>query len=196
MALVRTAVAGAAATTATVAGGGNNFGVKGVVALDYTAGTDFLTTKVYHGVSITSSANTDKGETGNIIGRIQSWQPDAYTREGIHLYELSDSSWGRPVEYVPGRSTGFTISVTRAEVFNAEMERAFTNSVDIYDDLQDQNKPFTIREFWFRGSASYQIWTYRGCWFQNKNIDALSADGDGVTRISGQIAYVSHRLTT
>ena len=166
-------------------GSRNNFSVKNVEALDY-QGEDFLTTKVYHGVSITSGDNT-------IIGRIQSWQPDAYTREGVHLYELADMSWGRPVEYVPGKATGFTIAITRAEVWSSEMERAF-GAEFVFEDLIDQNKPFKVKEFWLRGLTSYHVWTYNGCWFQNKNIDALTSDGDGITRVSAQLAYVSRRL--
>ena len=150
---------------------------KDVAPLSYKNTQDALTTKVYHGVSITVG-------TGTIVGRIQSWQPDAYTREGVHLYELSD------------KATGFTISVTRAEVWGAEMEKAFTQRDELFDDLIDQSRPFTVREFWVKGdSGASQTWEYRGCWFQNKNIDAITSDGDGITRISATLAYVSRRLT-
>ena len=177
-------------TTRTAAQGSiNNYSYQNVTPLDYTA-EDPLTTKVYHGVSIVVG-------TGAIVGRIQSWQPDAYTREGVHLYELADKSWGRPVEYVPGKATGFTISVTRAEVWDAEMEKAIGFST-LFSDLIDQNRPFKIKEFWIRGNSSIspQIWEYRGCWFQNKNIDAITSDGDGITRVTATLAYVSHRLVS
>jgi len=166
----------------------NSFGVKDVSPLEY-GGDDFLTTKTYHGVSITTKGNT------SVIGRIQSWQPDSYTREGIHLYELADMSFGRPIEFIPGRATGFTIAITRAEVWEAEMELAFGDQIELYDDLIDQTKPFSINEFWYRGSAVKLIWEYRGCWFTNKNLDAITADGDGITKISGTIAYVSRIRT-
>ena len=169
-------------------GAQNNFGWKDVAPLDYKSDEGILTTKVYHGVSITSGDN-------NIIGRIQSWQPDAYTREGVHLYELADVSFGRPVEYVPGKATGFTIAVTRAEVWESEMELAF-GFTTLFDDLIDQTNPFTVREFWFKGNAGKsQVWTYKGCWFTGKNIDAITSDGDGVTKISATLAYVSRRKT-
>lgn len=178
-------------------GSGVNFGVKEVAGLDYDV-EDFLTTKVYHGVSIVAGSSTDNSDS-TVIGRIQSWQPDSYTRSGVHLYELASTSWGRPVEYVPGKAEGFTIAVTRAEVWGSEMERAFNKngSQSLYEDLIDQNFPFTIKEFWIRGSqdTAYSIWTYRGCWFQNKNIEALTSDGDGVTRINASIAYVSKSHT-
>lgn len=169
----------------------NHFGVKDVQPLDYSssnqAGT--LTTKVYHGVSITA------GDDSNIIGRIQSWQPDSYTREGIHLYELADISFGRPVEFVPGKTTGFTIAVTRAEVWSAEMELAFGFGA-VFDDLIDQTRPFSVREFWIKGNSGYsQVWDYKGCWFTGKNYDAITSDGDGVTKISATLAYVSRKKT-
>jgi len=167
-----------------------NYGVKDVKPLDY-RGEDPLTTKTYHGVSIV--AKNGAGQEA-IVGRIQSWQPDAYTREGVHLYELSYKRWGRPVEYIPGKATGFTIAVTRAEVWNAEMEIAFGFS-NQFNDLLDQDRPFKVKEYWLKGSSSVQIWEYRGCWFQSKNVDAVTSDGDGVARISATLAYVSHNKT-
>lgn len=165
----------------------NSFNVKDVVPMDYT-GTDYITTKIYHGVSIAA------GESDIVIGRIQSWQPDSYTRDGIHLYELADLSFGRPVEFVPGKATGFTIAITKAEVWDSELELALGYDA-LFEDLIDQNRPFVVREFWARGSEMRLIWEYRGCWFTNKNMDAITADGDGITKISGTIAYVSRRKT-
>ena len=150
---------------------------------------DKLTTKTYHGVSILGGDSA----SNQIVGRIQSWQPDSYTREGVHLYELADQSWGRPVEYIPGKATGFTIAITRAEVWGAEMEKAF--GFPSFNDLIDQRKPFQVREFWLRQSDEYAIWTYKGCWFTSKNYDAITSDGDGITRVSGTIAYTSHAKT-
>lgn len=163
------------------------YGTAEISQFKYSEEDEHLTTKTYHGVSIVSG-NTDANK---IIGRIQSWQPDSYTREGVHIYELSDKFWGRPIEYVPGKATGYTIAVTRAELWNAEMERAFAGADQLFDDLIDQNFSFSIKEFWIRGDASYNIWTYTGCWFTSKNYDAITSDGDGVTRISATIAYVS-----
>jgi len=165
----------------------NSYNVKDVAALDYSQ-SDYLTTKVYHGVSITT------GDDTIVVGRIQSWQPDSYTREGIHLYELAEVSFGRPVEYIPGKASGFTIAITRAEVWDSEMELAFGYDT-LWDDLVDQNRPFVIREFWTRGDTVKLIWEYRGCWFTNKNMDAITSDGDGISKISGSIAYVSRRKT-
>jgi len=178
----------AGSTTRNAAQGSmNHYSYQDVTPLDYSTPDLALTTKVYHGVSIVVGS-------GDIVGRIQSWQPDAYTREGVHLYELADKSWGRPVEYVPGKATGFTISVTRAEVWDAEMEKA-VGFAKLFNDLIDQNRPFKIKEFWIKGNTgTTQIWEYSGCWFQNKNIDAITSDGDGISRVTATLAYVSHRL--
>lgn len=167
----------------------NNFGVQNVTPLNYKSPQGALTTKVYHGVSITA------GDDSNIIGRIQSWAPDSYTREGIHLYELADLSFGRPVEFVPGKATGFTIAITRAEVWDSEMEIAFGFG-KTFNDLIDQTRPFSVKEFWIRGnSGKSQVWEYKGCWFTGKNIEALDSGGDGVTKISATLAYVSRVKT-
>lgn len=178
------------------AGSFASFGVQDVQSFDYADADNMITSKVYHGVSIIAGV-TEANKS--VVGRIQSWQPDSYTREGVHLYELANTSWGRPVEYIPGKATGFTIAITRAEVWFSEIERAVFNdqSITLYDDLIDQNKPFTVREFWIRDGAdqAYNIWTYRGCWFQNKNTDAITADGDGITRITATLAYVSKTHT-
>lgn len=165
------------------------FDVQDVQPLDYNSTQGALTTKVYHGVSISAGNNT-------IVGRIQSWQPDSYTREGIHLYELADISFGRPVEFIPGKTTGFTIAVTRAEVWNSEMEIAF-GFTSTFNDLIDQTRPFSVKEFWFKGNltSGNQCWDYKGCWFTSKNIDALTSEGDGVTKISATLAYVSRKKT-
>ena len=180
MALARSSAANKGAT--------NHYNVKDVKSLDYSSAADNgLTTKVYHGVSITSG-----GSSTAIIGRVQSWQPDSYTREGIHLYELANISFGRPVEYIPGKTTGFTIAVTRAEVWYAEMEKAF-GFTSTFDDLIDQRRPFTVKEWWFRGDSAYHVWEYRGCWFTSKNLEAITSDGDGVTKISATLAYVSRK---
>jgi len=170
------------------------YGTNQISQFDYTKG-DFLTTKSYHGVSIVAGGVSGTDANNQIVGRIQSWQPDSYTREGVHLYELSDKYWGRPVEYVPGKASGYTIAVTRAEVWKNEMERAFAGANQLFDDLIDQNFSFSIKEFWIRGANTYNIWTYRGCWFTSKNYDAITSDGDGITKISATIAYVSKSHT-
>ena len=154
--------------------------------IDY-SDTSAPTTFTYHGVSIVVA--------GNIIGRITSWQPSgAYTREGVHIYELQKDTWGRPVDYVPGRSTGYTLTFVRAEVWGQETEVTFGFNT-VFNDLSDQTRPFVIQEYIFKGQELYRVWQYSGCWFQDKNFEAMTADGDGVLRCNGTVAYVSRIRT-
>lgn len=168
----------------------NPYGVE-VKPLEYTS--DGLgsegTTKTYHGTTILVN--------GNVIGRITSWQPTAYSREGVHVYELSHKTWGRPVDYVPGKATGFTIAMVRTEVWFDELEIALglaDNQAAVFNDLMDQTKPFRVEEQLFRGAGNaYRTWQYHGCWFQERNEDAFTSDGDARINVNATLAYVARR---
>ena len=115
-------------------------------------------TKTYHGITLTVN--------GQVLGRVQSWNTTgAYTREGNHVYELNNETWGLPVDYVPSRATGFNIAATVAELWSSEIEVQL-GIVDPGDQIWHlimQTKPFTADEWWFRGSDMYRIWRYKGC---------------------------------
>lgn len=163
---------------------GNTFGIE-TPALDYTV-ADSPSTKVYHGASIVVN--------NNIIGRITSWQPAALTRAVNHVYELSHTTWGRPVDIVPGHNTGYTISIARVEVWAQELE--ITLGYDAtFSDLADQSRPFTVQEYLFRGSAVYRVWTYKGCWLSDKSDEAWTADGDGIIRVTATLTYLMREKT-
>jgi len=160
--------------------GTNAFGIN-VKPLDFSV-PDAPTTKTYHGASIVVE--------GNIVGRITSWQPSgAYTKEVAHIYELSHVTWGRPVDIVPGRSTGYTITFTRVEVWGQETEISLGFPA-VWDDLADQDRPFTIYEYLFRGDTLYRVWAYRGCWLSDRNEEAQSSDGDGIFKANCTLMYV------
>ena len=159
----------------------NKFGVQVKPFDDVTVNGASIQT--YHGASIVCK--------GNIIGRITSFQPsNAYNRAGVHIYELSHKTWGLPVDYVPGKSEGFTMAIARAEVWQQELEIALGFDA-VFDNLTDQTRPFTIQEYIFRGQAIYRVWQYNGCWFTKKDAEAFTADGDGIIKVSAEIAYVS-----
>jgi hypothetical protein len=160
---------------------------KPVQKLDSFA-VDAPTAKTYHGLTIKVN--------NNVIGRIKSWQPTAYSREGNHVYELNVDSFGRPVDYVPGIATGFTVAFSRVELWREEIEVALglTTVEDIFDDLTDQTRPFTIDEFLYRGTSLYRHWVYRGCWFQDRNEDGADAQGDGIYTVNATIAYIQRTL--
>jgi hypothetical protein len=151
--------------------------------LDYTKSN--TTIQTYHGGSIVVN---DK-----VVGRITNWQSNgAYTREGSHCYELNGNTWGLPVDYVPGRATGFNITFTRNEVWSMELELALGYGA-VWNSLTDQTYPFNAQEYLFRGATPYRVWTYSGCWFTEKNPTEWSAEGDGKISVSCAMAYVSRK---
>ncbi len=140
------------------------------------------TTKTYHGASIVVQ--------GNIVGRITSWQPSAYNREGNHVRELSHVTWGRPIDYVPGQSTGYSISFARTEVWNQELELTLGFGA-LFDDLMDQTRPWVTQEYLFRGTELNLLWQYSGCWFTAKNNNNWEAAGDAIVTVECELNYVS-----
>jgi len=167
----------------------NPFGVL-VSPIDYTK-PDVPTSKVYHGITIEVG--------GSVVGRIQSWNvAGAYTRGGEHVWELNNRTWGRPVDYVPGRAEGYNITARVAEMWQKEIEvqLGLTPLGTQFVDLVDQTFPFTCREFWFRGPSIYRVWLYRACWLTNRNEEDFTADGTGRVIASFEFNYVSRQLTS
>lgn len=163
----------------------NAFGID-TPALDFSV-PDAPTTKTYHGASIVVD--------GNIVGRITSWNPSgAYTKEVSHVYELSHVTWGRPVDIVPGRSTGYEVAFTRVEVWFQEIELAL-GYPDVWNDLSDQDRPFTTFEYLFRGTTLYRVWRYAGCWLTARNESEQSAEGDGKFVADCTMMYVQRQRT-
>lgn len=158
----------------------NPHGVR-VRPLDFDA-AGAPTIKTYHGISIVVN--------GRICGRIKSWNPQMFSRNGAHVYELNHLTFGRPVDYVPSVNTNYNLSVSRVEVWNQEFEIALGYPA-VWADLIDQNRPFSIQEYLFRGSAVYRVWLYSGCWFTSRNEQAFSSEGDAQVVVDGQIAFVS-----
>ena len=146
------------------------------------------TTMSYHGGTIVAG--------NNIIGRINSWQPSgAYTREGVFVYELNTTTWGLPVDYIPGKATGFNITYTRSEVWGQELELALGYGA-VWANLTDQTYPFAANEYLFKGNSPYRVWLYSGCWFTEKNPDSWTNEGDGVYKINCGMVFVSRVRTT
>lgn len=163
----------------------NDFGVI-AKPIDFTK-DNTPTTQLYHGGTIVVNSK--------IIGRINAWQAaGAYTREGTHVYEVNAKTWGLPVDYVPGRATGFNITWTRSEIWDQELEIALGYGA-VWENLTDQNYPFVARELLFKGSSLYRSWSYFGCWFTEKNPVELSAEGDGIFSVSCAMNYVSRKKT-
>ena len=106
-------------------------------------------------------------------------------------------TWGKPVDYVPGRATGFSVTATVAELWFKEIEvqLGIVAEGEQLNDLIDQNFPFVAREFWFRGSETYRVWTYVGCWLTDRNEETFSADGNAKVIANFTFNYVSRRMT-
>lgn len=141
-----------------------------------------VTSKTYHGISIVVD--------GNIVGRIQTWQPQMYSRQGEHVYELNHLTFGRPVDYVPGINENYKVNCSRVEVWNEELEKAL-GYPSVWSDLIDQDRPFTVQEYLFRGVNVYKVWEYTGCWFQEKNTETFNAKETPQIMTTATLAFVS-----
>lgn len=163
----------------------NAFGVR-TKPLDFTA-DGAPTTKTYHGLAIVVA--------GKIVGRVESWQPQMYSRGGGHVHELNAFTFGRPVDYVPGVATNFTVQCSRTEVWNQEFEKALGFSA-VFADLIDQDRPFSVHEYIYKGTELYRVWVYSGCWFQDRNEEAVQSTSDAPKyMVNATIAFVSRTRT-
>lgn len=150
-------------------------------------------TKTYHGITILS-------ESGQIVGRIQNFNPVFASREGSHIYELNAETWGRPIDYVPGKETGRTITCSRVEVWTEETEIAFGNANDVarsggveWQDLCEQTQSIVIQEALFKSNVRYRAWEYLGCWFKSKAFEGYQAEGNAKIVANCEFAYVTRK---
>jgi len=139
-------------------------------------------TQTYHGFFIVANGKT--------VGRLQEWEAQHYQRTGTHVFELNARTSGHPVDYVPGYMPNFKAQFVHAEVWGAEVERKFGFTIT-FADLSDQRRPFTLEEWVLRGGSPYKIWQYRGCWFEDKNRQRYTVNGDYMIKTSGTIAFVN-----
>lgn len=152
--------------------------------------------QTYHGVSLGAGLDGSDGLAGGSIapiGRVTSWNPQVYTRAAQHTYELSSLSFGKPVDITPATNTGYTVSMTRVEVWEKEAEVVFglTSADEVFEDLMDQDRPFKVDEVLLRNTTLYRHWTYRGCWFTGLNANGFEADSGDVRIVrSGEFQFV------
>lgn len=154
----------------------------GVAKKDIDFGNQYSpTVQMYHGGTIIVNEK--------IVGRIDSWTPGSFSREGAHVYELGNRTWGLPVDYVPGKATEFMVSFTRTEVWEQELEKAFGYPAT-FENLTDQTYPFVADEYLYKGAALYKSWRYLGCWFTKKSPNQWEAEGNGIIKVECEMAYV------
>lgn len=137
--------------------------------------------QIYHGGTI------KKG--GKTIGRVLTWEATPLTRDVTHRFEVNGATWGVPVDIVPGKTSGYSITMTKNEIWGNELELMLGYS-DVWENLTNQNYPFTASEVLFKGTAIYRQWDYYGCWFTEKNPNAWEAEGDGNIMINCGLAYL------
>lgn len=152
--------------------------------------TSLELTKTYHGLSIIN-------ERGEIVGKVQSYNPVFAARAGSHVYELNAYTFGRPIDYVPGIESGRTLNCTRIEVWTDEMEVTFGPANDVartgnaeWIDLCEQTRPFLFQEVIFKGNTQYKAWEYLGCWFKSKSLTAYGAQEIPSVQAQSEMAYV------
>lgn len=158
----------------------NAFGAQ-APPFDYTH-QHAMMTKTYHGFSVVN-------ERDQIIGRVTSWNPMVFSRDGTFQYELSHVTAGLIIDYVPGKNGEQTIAIARVELWDNEFEIALGYPT-VWETLIDQSAPFSIYEYLYRGSELYHLFEFAGCWFREKQIEAWSTDGDYVIKLTGTIAWV------
>ena len=156
--------------------------------LDY-SDASVMSTKTYHGLEIRIG--------GNVVGRITKWTRPALGRDVTPVRELtapgqSNGSFGRIIEMVPGKTTDESnkLSITRVEVWGAELELAFGYPATFID-LADQTRPFQMTENLYKGTNLYQQWNYAGCWFSTLGTDDFSTDGTALVQINAEISFCS-----
>lgn len=154
-------------------------------------------TKIYHGMSIAVEYNANTYR----VGRIQSWAPQARTRQAVHKYELSSATFGRPIDLIPGRAEGYSISMSRLEVWGQEVEKVFGlvgDGKSLFRDLMDMRWPITLYEYLYRGAENdatlYTLWQYPSCWITSHGEAENSAEGDGVMQASIEFAHLPRNL--
>lgn len=145
------------------------------------------TTMTYHGGAIVAN--------GRVVGRIKDWTPGKFQRTITEVREVTNTTFGVPVDNVPGISSGYTVSFTRSEVWAEELETVLGFG-STWNSLADQTKPFEAFEYLYRGDTPYRVWLYKGCWFSDKSPNAWSAEGNGIIEVACEFAYVvRHRVT-
>lgn len=163
----------------------NNFGVNLGARLESSDTQNSPNTQTFHGLSILMN--------NQLIGRIQKWNPKMFSRKGEHIYELNASTYGRPVDYVPGINDQYTIECEKVEIWGQDLELAL-NYEAVWHDLMDQTRPFTVRETFQRGGKDYRAVNYSGCWFTDKNYLQFDAGQNPTIKMTANIAFISRQV--
>lgn len=139
-------------------------------------------TESSHGISIIAR--------GEVVGMIQEWTPEPQTRAITHIYELNALTSGHPVATVPGNLAGFTITVTRYDLWTKRMEEVFGgDDTDLLDGLGNQVDPFLVKEMKNLPDGTTRTRVYTGCWFASLGRNYRSTDTK-LVMANGRLAFV------
>lgn len=154
----------------------NRLGITGT-QLDYEGHAGYVPDVItYSGLTIAVGGQDGKPKA---IGRIQSWQRDAMTRTITPKWELSKEANGRPIELVPGKADGYTITIERIELWEQEFEIALGYPL-VFSDLMDMRWSVDLFEYKYRGNELYRLWKYPNCWINSLSEGQPSSEGDGI----------------
>lgn len=156
----------------------------------------------YHGISIAAGLDDSGGLSGGTtapVGRVTSWNPQNYARDVVHTYELSAGTAGKAVDITPGRNTQYTVSMTRVELWEQELEVALglTDADEVFEDLVDQDRPFRSDEVLMRATTLYRHWVYRGCWLTQMSFNGWESEGSDLRMVrTGEFMFVRRSRVT
>jgi hypothetical protein len=163
----------------------NQYGITSP-SLDFEGHAGYVPeSKIWHGLSIAVGSGNNQVQ----VGRLQTWSPDAMTRAVVQKYELSAETYGRPVESVPGRAEGYTISTQRVELWENEFEKAL-GYPDVFADLMDMRWAVDLYEYLYKGKSLYRLWKYPVCWMGSLQEIEKGSDGDGIITASANFTYL------
>lgn len=167
-------------------GSRNRLGIVGT-QLDYKGHAGYVPDVItYSGLTIAVGGADGKPQA---IGRIQSWNRDAMTRTMTMKWELSRESNGRPIEIVPGKADGYSISIERIEIWEQEFEIALGYPF-VFADLMDMRWSVDLLEYKYRGDELYRLWKYPNCWINSLSEGQPSSEGDGIYIASASLNYL------
>ena len=138
------------------------------------------------------------GASDTIVGAVNEWQP-AMTRALTDLFAFGAVEGaadavgpGEPFEVVPGNVGGLQISLRRWDLFNSQLETAFTGSNVDLSMLSAQLNKFRVQEVWSRPDGTKYRWTYEGCWFADMGRQH-AATNERTVNAGGTIRYTRRR---
>lgn len=163
----------------------NQYGIS-ALQLDFEGHKGYVPeTKIWHGLSIAVGSGNNQRQ----VGRLQTWTPDAMTRTVTQKYELSAETFGVPIDSIPGRAEGFTLSTSRVELWGNELELAL-GYPDVFSTLMDMRWAVDLYEYLYKGKELYRLWKYPVCWMNNLQEIDKGADGDGIITATANFTYL------